>query len=327
MARKYETRVPESGGSLAALVLIWLFASPLGLSEDPQPLGEFKFEVVSARQLTPKEVFDRTVDCIGCVDVSVRVRLTAGDRPLRFYTFKGSRRPETYAVKLDNGLRYWLRGPRGSEWQTSSPGMSEILSGLEGEWRRLAAGASIEWEEETSTYYAGQSWAFSTFLRDEENPGREVFSTAFVVPADTNPPEIPGSEFDVGLSCLVAQSRSKEALHGIGVQIGGEAKLISEASNISGERAAPNRRVHVLIFSKPQNRAWLGSFQIVDKKAIIAEIESYTLIETKIGWTVIGKTGAESMDDQVTGYVRRLVRNEPVLKYKLRAFTGSCSSE
>jgi len=254
MARKHEARACESGTALAALALIWLFASPLGLSEDSQPLGGCKFEVMSARQLTPKEVFDRTVDCIGCVDVSVRVRLTAGERPLRFYTFKGSRRPETYAVKLDNGKAYWLWGSRGSEWQTSSPGIGQLLFGSEGEWRLLAAGATVEWEEETSTYYAGQSFAFSTFLRDEKNQEREVFSTAFVVPSDTNPPGIPANEFDVGVSCLVAQDRAKEALHGIGVRVGGEGDLILEASGIPGERATQNRRVHVLFFSKSRNQ-------------------------------------------------------------------------
>jgi len=65
----------------------------------------------------------------------------------------------------------------------------------------------------------------------------------------------------------------------------------------------------------------------VAKKAIIAEQESYALIRTKKGWTLIGKTGTESTDDQVAGYVEKLIQNEPVLKYKLRAFTGSCSSE
>jgi hypothetical protein len=174
------------------LVLTFLaIASAITRAQSLTAGQQIKFVVVSVRMMSEKEASERNGDCIGCSDVAIRVRLTAGLEGLHFYAWPGSKIPSAFEVWLNGDKTFWAHGPRCAEWKPTSPGKQAMLSGFPGKWTFLRPGASAEWEEFDSTDYAGQVHAFSIFIRDGTDAEREVFSSSFVVPLSAKPPKLP----------------------------------------------------------------------------------------------------------------------------------------
>lgn len=146
-------------------------------------VGNVRFEVMAVRQLTSQEAAARSPDFIG-PDITVKLRLSnQTEEGIYFYTWERSVIPQGYKVqKIIDGI-IWLYGKPGQE-PHSSPGLKAVTSGFPGVWAVLPPHSAIEWEELDSTSFAGQSHAFTCFIkRKESDDPTEIFSEWFEVPA------------------------------------------------------------------------------------------------------------------------------------------------
>jgi hypothetical protein len=319
-----------------AFVLVWLTLTLPAFSQTSLAADDLKFEVLSVRQMTPKEKFDYTVDCIDCADVYVTVRLTAGAQPLSFYTWPEWRNPSTFRVKQEGRRTFWINSWEESEWPATSPGMKKLLDGFRGAWKKLGPHQSVQWREVDTTHFAGQSRAYSAFVRIAQGPPQEIFSSSFLIPPDTNPPEPRADVFERGVSCLLAQDTIKASLREVETVPGGAGALLYQSGEIGTAYIAAPSRINVLFLSPNGKRARLFSFRIAKDGSILALRGGYRLTRTRGGYRLT-RTGESWSADQgpgslppaadVSAYVNRMVHDNPALKFHLVANAEHCAAE
>ncbi len=183
---QFAMKLGQIGRSKALLagLLILIAATPLSAQQDP-PKG-VKFQVVSVRVLSEKEAVDRSPDFVG-PNIAIRLRLSTNSQGLIFYGWKESVVPAGYKVQRTDKSTSWLYGKGGTEKKPSSPGLKAVLFGSVGQWSTLPAHSAIEWEELDSTSFAGETHAFTAFIkRRDSDQSLEVFSDSFAVPPNAS---------------------------------------------------------------------------------------------------------------------------------------------
>jgi hypothetical protein len=136
-----------------------------------------KFEVVSVRILSGKELLKRDSDMIGA-DISVKLKLSAGDKMLEFFTADQIAVPIGYKVLVDKGSIFWLY--QGKKLQ--SPGLNGLsFTKGSGKWLLLPDGASIEWEEIDYSLNYDKKHAFTIFIKDKGKI-HEIISDTYNIP-------------------------------------------------------------------------------------------------------------------------------------------------
>lgn len=163
--------------------LLMLFGGTF-LSAQQSPPDGVKFEVISITVLSNKEAAERSPDFVG-PNIAVRLRLSSSAHGLSFYGWKNSAIPSGYKVQRTEQGVAWFYGRAGAEKKMSSPGLKALLFGSTGEWMTLPPYSAVEWEQLDSTSFAGESHAFTAFikLRERDEP-LEVVSNTFAVPSN-----------------------------------------------------------------------------------------------------------------------------------------------
>ena len=179
--RKGLKRISLTKRNVWLMALLLASCSLVGAQQSSPP--GVKFEVVSVRLLSNKEAADRSPDFVG-PNVAVRLRLSALEHGLSFYSWKNSAVPAGYKIQRTDQGTVWLYGRVGTEKQVSSPGLKAVLFGSVGEWITLPAHSAVEWEELDSTSFAGERHGFTVFLKQgNSDQPLEVSSDSFVVPS------------------------------------------------------------------------------------------------------------------------------------------------
>jgi hypothetical protein len=308
-------------------VLVWLALTLPAFAQTSLPADDIKFEVLSVRQMTPKEKFDYTVDCIDCADVFVTVRLTAGVQQLSFYTWPEWRNPSTFRVKQEGGKTFWINSWKESEWPASSPGLKKLIEGFHGVWKKLEPHQSVQWREVDTTHFAGQNRAYSAFVRIAQGPPQEIFSSSFLIPPDTNPPEPRGDVFERGVSCLMTQDSIKMSLREVETVPGRAGALLYQSGEIGSTYVASPSRINVLFLSPNGKRARLFSFRIEKDGSILALRDGYRLTRSGESWSTDQGPGSLPPAADVSAYVNRMVHDNPALKFHFVANAEHCAAE
>jgi len=277
--------------------------------------------------MTPKEKFDYTVDCIDCFNIYITVRLTAGDQPLSFYSWSDARHPETFKVRLKDGKTFWMNSWEPETWPATSPGIEKLLEGSKGSWHKLAPHQSIQWKEVDTTHFAGQTRAYSAFIRIAQSSIQEIFSDSFLVPPDTNPPEPTAELFERGLSCLLTLDSVKALLREINIMPGGTGTCLYQSSEINNTPFASPDRINVLFLSPHGDRSRLFSFRIAQDGSILVLRGGSRLTHSKTGWSTDQESGSQPPDPDIATYVNHMVHDNPALKFHLLVNATHCTAE
>jgi hypothetical protein len=141
-----------------------------------------KFEVLSARLMSPEEQVRKQSDNIG-IDVSVRMRLSnTGRTTIFFYTYGNkSLSPYGHIIK---------ESEKGLVWFTGLQSLSENPLGIDkltlqsGDWLALVPEMALEFELFDSSLDAGKKHAQTFFMKTGSKSNiTQVFSDFYTVPA------------------------------------------------------------------------------------------------------------------------------------------------
>jgi hypothetical protein len=159
--------------AVLAGILLTIFCRSIA-AQEKVPKG-VKFEIVSTRALSDKEVILKAGDQVG-IDIAIRLRLSA-EQGLEYFTFKGSIAPLGYKIQILKERIVWIYG----DGKAQSPGIESLRYG---EWLLLTAPGAIEWEQLGSTWDAGKQLAYTVFIKEKEkNKTREIISDKYIVPS------------------------------------------------------------------------------------------------------------------------------------------------
>ena len=173
----------EMSHSLFGILLFAVFI----LTANGQELKNYKdtqvkFEVLSARAMSPEERNRKQSDNIG-IDVSVRLRLlNTGRTTVWFYTY-GHENIEPYGGIIKETAKgiVWFDGLQSVSDKPLGIDKDTLRSGV---WLKLSPEMAIEWESFDSTTNGDEKHAQTFFMRIAPK-GKivEVFSDFYVVPA------------------------------------------------------------------------------------------------------------------------------------------------
>jgi hypothetical protein len=144
-------------------------------SAQEKPPEGVKFEIISIRALSDKEIAFKAPDQIG-INIAIRLRLSA-EQGIEYLAYEGSSTPLGYSIRILKDHNVWLYG----YGMAQSPGIEKQLQF--GKWIILSDHGAIEWEQLDSTYDSGEKRAFTIFIKEKNNKIHEIISDTCIVPS------------------------------------------------------------------------------------------------------------------------------------------------